>query len=140
MPARGRNQELDPINLTPLLDCILNLIFFFLLATTIKQNIQVVEVQLPQTSVSTTPPSVPKLIVVTIATDGRILLDKDVVTSAQLKTRLAEFVKQPGGSPPIRVRGDRDAHLQVFFDVLSVFRELGDIKFDFETKPPGRAP
>jgi len=139
MPGRGRNQELEPINLTPLLDCILNLIFFFLLATTIKQDTRVMEVRLPDAGAATTVTKLPKEIVVTISANGSILYGDDVVTSAQLKTRLAEAVKEPGGPVPVRIRSDRDARVQVFYDVVSIFRESGHPNFQFETKS-GRAP
>jgi len=131
--GRGRHQEVEPINLTPLLDCILNLIFFFLLATTIKENIQVMEVQLPQTGVSATVQTLPKEIVVTIGKDGSIFYDNDAITSGQLKTRLAEAAK--ASEPvPLRIRGDQDVRLQTLVDVLSVFQETGYPKFRLDTK------
>jgi biopolymer transport protein ExbD len=140
MAGRGRNTELDPINLTPLLDCILNLIFFFLLATTVKTSSQVMEVQLPQSGVGVTPIKVPKEIVVTIVSNGSIFYDNDAVTSAQLKARLAKAVKEPSGPVPIRIRSDRDARVQALYDVVSIFRESGHPNFQWETKPFGRAP
>jgi len=133
--ARSRNQELDPINLTPLLDCILNLIFFFLLATTIKENTRVMDVQLPQAGVSTQAPQVPKEMVVTIGFEGNIFLNEDAVTSAQLKTRLADV----STSLPIRIRTDKSARVQPFFDVMSICRETGHSALSCDVKPEGAA-
>jgi biopolymer transport protein ExbD len=139
--GRARNRELDPINLTPLLDCILNLIFFFLLATTIKENPRVMEVQLPPAGAAvTTAPQPKKEIVVTISKDGGIFYDNDAVTSGQLKTRLAQAAKEPGEPVPIRIRGDEDSRLKIFYQVVAIFRESGYPNFQLEAKPETRAP
>jgi len=136
----ARERELDPINLTPLLDCILNLIFFFLLATTIKEETRVMEVQLPRTETGVTAPAPQKEIVVTIGRDGSMFFNNDAVTTAQLKARLAEAVQGPAEPLPVRIRSDRDARVQAFYDVVSIFRESGHPDFRFETKPVGVAP
>jgi len=138
--GRARSLELDPINLTPLLDCILNLIFFFLLATTIKEASRVMEVQLPRTETGATTAEAQKVVTVTITREGSIFLDNDAVTTTQLKARLAQMVGQPGGPLPTRIRGDSDARLQVFYEVVSIFQQSGHPNFQFETKPARPAP
>jgi len=139
-PGRTRNLELDPINLTPLLDCILNLIFFFLLATTIKEYTEVIEVQLPRADSGVARPEIQKEIVLSIARNGSIFFGEDAVTTAQLKARLATMAQEPDKAIPVRVRSDGDARVQTFYGVISICRESGYPTFQFEARPKERGP
>jgi biopolymer transport protein ExbD len=138
--SRGRSLEVEPINLTPLLDCILNLIFFFLLATTIKETKQAIEVQIPQAEVGAQKPEGQKEIVITIGSGGQLFLNDDAVTSGQLRTRLSEMGKEPSPEVPVRIRGDREAHLQAFVDVVSVCLESGHPNYILDIKKTKQGP
>mgnify|MGYP001025888579 CR=1 FL=1 len=123
MAARGRELEVDPINLTPLLDCILNLIFFFLLATTIKEEMRVITVEIPQAGVSVPKSEALRELVVTVGADGRIFFKDDFVTSAQLKTRVLEAYQQGGKPLPVLIRSDKTTPAQPLVDVMSVCKD-----------------
>ncbi len=142
MPAdrRIRRSDLEPINLTPLLDCILNLIFFFLLATTIKERMNVLEVEIPQSGVSSPAPEERRELEVTIAADGAIFLNDDRVTSAQLRTRLGDARTSDGQPLPVRIRSDKTAQAQVLVDVMSICLETSHPTFSLQVKPSAPLP
>jgi len=138
--VRARGLEIEPLNLTPLLDVLFNLIFFFLLATTLKEERSVMEVQLPQAGVHSEAPKAEREWVVTIGPEGSIFLNDDAVTSAQLKVRLSDATKMPGRPLPVRIRIDRATPGQALVDVMSICHESGHPNFGLEVKPRVRLP
>jgi len=128
IPGRGREFDIEPLNLTPLLDCILNLIFFFLVATTLKTEWQSMKVDLPQAANMPIATEEKEYLRVAFAADGRILLNEDTVTSAQLRARLEEMAKTQPEPLPVRLFGDAKSDFQTFIDVMEILRETGHLK------------
>jgi biopolymer transport protein ExbD len=138
--TRPRTLELEPLNLTPLLDVLFNLIFFFLLATTLREETHLMEVQIPRGSAASEAAKPEEEMVVTIGPDGSIFLNDDQVTSAVLKTRLSELDRNATKPKPVRIRSDQATPAQALVDVMSICHESGHPNIGLEVKPPTRGP
>jgi biopolymer transport protein ExbD len=124
--SRGRELDTEPLNLTPLLDCILNLIFFFLLATQIKdEKTPTIEIQVPKSGIQAKAQMEKERIRVTISEQGALFYDNDAVTSAQLRSRLEESAKSNPDPLPVQIVGDRRSNLQAFVDVVEMCLDTG---------------
>jgi biopolymer transport protein ExbD len=138
--SRPRGLEIEPLNLTPLLDVLFNLIFFFLLATTLKEQKRVMEVEIPRAGVHSEAPQSEREWVVTIGPEGGLFLNDDAVTSGQLKQRLSDAATMPGRPLPVRIRSDRVTQAQILVDVMSICHESGHPNFFLEVKPTTSPP
>jgi biopolymer transport protein ExbD len=140
MTGRVSTQSLEDeeLNLTPLLDCIFNLVFFFLVATNLKQEQAQLEVQLPQAPIQTAQ-APPESIVITIGASGEIVLNGETVARDQIETALtAATLARPG--MPVEVLSDADAPMQSFVDVATALSRLHITFADLRTRPEEGAP
>lgn len=138
--TRSRGLEVEPLNLTPLLDVLFNLIFFFVLATTLKEETQVMEVKLPKSAVHERSPAEKREWVVTVGRKGEIFLNEDAVTTEQLRIRLSAAARLMPEPLPVRIRCDRQTPVQVLVDVMSICHESGHPTFALEVKGEKKGP
>lgn len=120
---RPRGLEIEPLNLTPLLDILFNLIFFFVLATTIKEDLPAMKVSLPESKTDSTIPLEKRDWIVTVSAEGQIFLNDDAVTSGELKTRLTAAAESGEEVRRVRIRLDRQTPAQFIIDVMGIARE-----------------
>lgn len=125
--------EDEELNLTPLLDCIFILIFFFLVATNLREERAQLEVQLPQASLEASQ-AAPESILITIAADGGLLVGEQRVESGELETALAAATRSRPGVP-IEVVSDASAPMQAFVDVATTLSRLNITFADLRTRP-----
>lgn len=135
-----RGLELESLNLTPLLDVLFNLIFFFLLATQLKEEQRVMKVQLPKSGVTQEAPKPDESLVISVSHDGKILFREDYVTTAQLKQQLSDEAGQSAEPRPVLIRGDKKTTLQTFMDIMSVCYESGHPNVATMVEPEKRGP
>lgn len=122
------------INLTPLLDIIFNLLFFFLLATNIRQKEQFMDVTLPAASSGETRTMEERIPEIVLKKDSAILLDGEEVTAEELEARLvrarsAEKVRE------VLVSSDSEIAVQRFFDVADICRSAGIVQVTPRVRP-----
>ena len=129
-----RGLELEPLNLTPLLDVLFNLIFFFLLATTLKEETPAVIVKVPETGVESTVPKEEDELTVTVDEQGNYFLNEDPVTSITLRDRLTEDSMRPGGPRRVKVRTDQATAAQDLFDAVEILMKTEHPDFYWETR------
>ena len=137
-PPRGL--EIEPLNLTPLLDVLFNLIFFFLFATQLKEEQRVMEVQIPKSGVHRQAPNPDEELLVTINQEGKILFGEDFVTTGELKQRLTEAGGPADRPLPVRIRCDQGTPAQFLFDIMTVSYESGHPNCFWDVKPTDLAP
>lgn len=136
----------DSINLTPLLDVIFNLIFFFILATTIREAKSFLEVQLPSSSEAAAREAETATLIITVTDTNKIYLNEREVTPKDLEALLKEH-----GAPKVKeiiIRGDAKAYNQTIVDVLDACARAGRYAVSIEVKGrelldtglPGSAP
>jgi biopolymer transport protein ExbD len=130
---RDRARESE-ISVTPLIDLFLNILVFFLVATTFASD-SVFFVDLPEARPSEKIGE-RKSIVVDIDSIGRIALDKRILTVDQLRAQLSEIPKARRGQLPVVLRADRNTKHGTVVSVIDVARELGLTNLGIITQAP----
>ncbi|MBN1475319.1 biopolymer transporter ExbD [Candidatus Sumerlaeota bacterium] len=132
------DSEDEEMNLTPLLDCIFILIFFFLVATTIREDEARLEVRLPEAPIESTAQQ-REAIGVVITAEGEIFIGGEMIPRGALETRLAEITETRPGDP-VEIVSDGEAPMQAFVDVVSALVHLGIPFADVRAEPATGAP
>lgn len=109
---------LSNINVTPFVDVMLVLLVIFMVTAPIIQ--QGVEVNLPQAKASPVVGEAEPLIV-SISREGRVYLNDNEVTPAELRTKL-QAIRNLDAQKPVYLRADRDVRYG------SVIATIGEIK------------
>ena len=122
----------DDINITPMLDLAYVLLVIFILMCT--ASVQGLKVNLPKASTSAPSLAKPKTKSITINNEGKVFLNTEPVTLAELESRLAA---QQAATPefPVVVRGDGLTQYQGVMDVLDVLGRLSITQVGLATKP-----
>jgi biopolymer transport protein ExbD len=117
---RADTRIYDDVNLTPLMDLAWNLLIVFIIMAT--ATVQGISVNLPKASSA---PSLakPKTKAVTVAADGRIYLDTQVVSLPELEDRLRQY-RAADPNLPVVVKGDASIQYQRVIEVLDVMKRL----------------
>lgn len=134
------------MNLTPLLDIIFCLLFFFIVATSIKQERHALDVTIPKSGQSTRKVLDQPRLEVLITKENEIVFQGEKMTGPQLavalgKARREMLAARPGGpnqKPPvdeILIRTDGTAHIQTFVEVSDACAKAGLKAAIMETKP-----
>jgi len=112
---------LSELNITPLLDLVFVLLVIFIITTPQLMN----NLQLSLPSGKSRPLDVPKpdINTVTVDTDGRIKLNEQPMTLAQLRQSLMQ-VQTSAPESAFVIDGAADADYQKVVDVLDLFQQL----------------
>jgi biopolymer transport protein ExbD len=128
------DMQLDEgINLTPLLDVLFNLIFFFILATTIKDREAFLDVTLPDAQQSAAASETKPTWTIVLTADQRVLLNGEDVEADALADRLAET--PPEDIDGIVVRGDTKAYHGTLVKALDACARSGQTNIRIEVAP-----
>jgi biopolymer transport protein ExbD len=125
VPIKTLPQEEPQLNLTPMIDVILTLIIFFMVATKFSEEERAVDLKLPTAAQSGAPSAAagtPR--VVNVQADGSILLGNTPIALEELTKQLTSARQQ---SPKIQVlvRGDRQTPHGRMADVYGAVRQAG---------------
>ncbi|HEX8056142.1 MAG TPA: biopolymer transporter ExbD [Novosphingobium sp.] len=103
--GRGGRQAMSEINVTPLVDVMLVLLIIFMVtAPLLKAG---VPVELPESRAKTLSEE-KQQITISVARDGQIYLDDDLVAPGELADRLEGVPPGPDGKPPlVTLRADK---------------------------------
>lgn len=124
--------EDEPMNLTPMIDVVFNLLIFFLLGSTIINEAseeREVELQLPTVQAAAPLTEAPQEITVNVTAEGRIVIGSATLTLEQLADRL-KTARQNYPEQVIAVRGDRDVRYQKVAEVVALCRRVGIAHLD----------
>lgn len=129
----------EGINLTPLLDIIFNLVFFFLLATTLRQHEAALNVDLPEAGeTAQTQPQDADTIIVNVTRANVIIVNNRVMSPEELADHLRERAEAKPGLSLI-VRGDSESNYQTMVRVMEAGSAAGITNLVFQVeKPRGR--
>ncbi len=133
-PRDRRRRILGPgIVLTPLLDVILNLVFFFLVATEIRKTEVAMEVKLPASETASLLKTKDRPAVLLDA-QGKIYFRGLEVTENELESAMRGIVA--GGTTEMDIRGDAQVNLGKVVHLMDVCRRAGlkAVNFDAEKK------
>lgn len=120
---RIKKPEDEPfeIMLIPMIDCMLVIIIFFLVATTLKNKQQELPLQLPDASAALTVVQPPDVFVIGVDKSGKIYLGSDSFMEPVDNERLHRELRQIAQSNPdrrIRVDADRNVRFEEVVRVL----------------------
>jgi biopolymer transport protein ExbD len=125
------DEELDEINVTPMVDLFMVLMLIFIIMTTTQ--LAGLKVHLPSAQ-SKSNLDKAKTIAITVSNDGKIFYDSYPVTESELEGKL---VSQKAQTPDVQivVRGDDKAEYQKIVAVLDVLQRTDISKVGLVIKP-----
>lgn len=135
-PAVGGGDHLAEINVTPLVDVVLVLLFIFMITAPLLTL--AVDVEVPE--VTTAAAADPATIVITLDAEGSVAVDDRIVLLADAVDEvLARRRASPGQD--VFIRADRAVPYGYFMSVLDALRSAGitDVALAVESVPPDDA-
>ena len=124
MPLKTHLDEQPTLNLTPMIDIVFLLIIFFMVGTKFSELERKISLHVPQVSDTGALTDAPEKKVINVHRDGRITLDRQVVTSDQL-TRLLAAGRHEYQGLGVLIRGDADGPFQKVATALNACRRAG---------------
>ncbi len=116
--------EDEGLNLTPLLDVIFNLIFFFILATTIRSDESFFDLILPQTSEAAPQELQDQIPEILVSRDGSLMLNGKPVAKDELRTEIERMVEEDDVKRVV-LSADAESFVQQSVDVMDLLRAAG---------------
>ena len=124
MPLKTHQEDLPPINLTPMIDIVFNLIIFFMVGARFTDLERKVDLSVPQVAEIRTLTPTPEKRTINVYRDGRVELDGEPVSIDQLVMRLSDAQRQYVDLG-VNVRGDAQTPFQNVGVVLTACRQAG---------------
>jgi biopolymer transport protein ExbD len=124
MPLKTQLDEVPAINLTPMIDVVFNLIIFFVVGTRFADMERSIAVQVPAVRDAQTLSPAPEKRVINVDRDGRVSLDKQIVTLDELTATLAA-ARGEYADLGVVIRGDEQAPFQHVAGALNACRRAG---------------
>jgi biopolymer transport protein ExbD len=117
-----RHSIVPRINITPLVDVVLVLLIIFMVISPLLQKGR--EVELPRAEPRENQPTGPGVLTVTVTVDGVIALDDELVSSAELRTRVGNVLRQ---NPTVDfcLKGDARLPYKNVRDVMNILIDAG---------------
>lgn len=112
------------IDFVPMADVLFNLLIFFLLATTIAQVEREMQIALPAAGSSAPISAALREMVVNVQNDGQIIVGGRKMQVDELRSTVADAVKQ-NAEQKVTVRGDRRTAYENVVRVLDVCKASG---------------
>ncbi|MBI3863319.1 MAG: biopolymer transporter ExbD [Planctomycetia bacterium] len=119
MPLKVEPLEEPYLNMTALVDVILNLLIFFMLGTSFAKDERQFDVELPSVSHAQPLTSPPDEIVINVYHDGHVAVNDRSLSAAELEALLSEAQRRFDGQA-VLIRGDGQGNYQSVMDVLSI--------------------
>ena len=123
---------ISQMNVTPLVDVMLVLLVIFMVTAPIIQ--QGVQVNLPQTKASAIAGSEEPLIV-TVAKDGKIYLNDNVIGLSDLGTKLSA-IRKLQADKQVYLRADQDVRYGTVMKTIAEIKQAGIEKLGMVSRPP----
>lgn len=133
MPIKVEPLEEPYLNMTPLVDVILNLLIFFMLGTRFAEEERQFDIQLPQVSHAEPLTAPPDEIVINVFADGRLIVNQKAISYGELETLLADASRR-FADQAVLVRGDGQGIYQSIMDVLSICQKANIRNFSLATQ------
>jgi biopolymer transport protein ExbD len=132
MPLKVEPLEEPYLNMTPLVDVILNLLIFFMLGTSFAKDERQFDVELPTVSHAQSLTNPPDEIVVNVFADGHVVVNQKPLTAEELESLLVD-ARDRFADQAVMIRGDGKGNYQSIMDVLSVCQKAGIHNYSLAT-------
>lgn len=129
MPLSAHLADPEPINMTPMIDVVFNLLIFFLLSAAYFSQEKSLELAVPKVKGTAAAVAAPSDLVVNVEADGTIFLDANPLPLAELEARLQK-ARANYPDQGVAIRGDEGARYQSIADVLAACKRAGIRRID----------
>jgi biopolymer transport protein ExbD len=119
------------IDMTPMIDCVFQLLIFFMLSSTFL--LPRLELSLPEATASGAS-AAPEQIFISFDGRGRLFLNQDPVTLDSLVTHLEPLVAR-SKEKVVTVQGDKAAPFDCFVRALAAAQQAGAVRVDVAHEP-----
>lgn len=140
---RTRKPEEEPfeIMLIPMIDCMLVIIIFFLVATTLKNREKELPLDLPESAAAPSIEQPPDILVIGVDKEGRTYLGSGERIEAVDTERLHQRIREAARLNPtqrVRIDGDRNTRFEDIIHIVDLCQFEGLKNVGLHTKkPPG---
>ncbi len=134
MPLKVEPLEEPYLNMTPMVDVILNLLIFFMIGSRFVEDERQLDIQLPSVSHAQPLTAPPSDIVINVYADGRLVVDQKQLEPRQLEKLLADAHSR-FSDQAVLIRGDGKGSYQSIMDVLSICQKAKIHKYSLATRP-----
>lgn len=134
MPLKMEPLEEPNLILTPVIDIMLLLLIFFMVATEFADEERTFDIELPTTSDVAALMSLPDPATVSVTAAGEVFLQGESVAVPDLEQRLAAMRQNYPGQA-VLVRGDGAAAYQQIIDVLAAVKRAGIASVSLANRP-----
>jgi biopolymer transport protein ExbD len=124
MPIKTYHDEQPTLNLTPMIDIVFLLIIFFMVGTKFAEWERKLALKVPQVKKVGALAPAPEKRVINVYRDGRVALDREVISLQELVQRLRNARSQYADLGVV-IRGDAEGAFQNVASVLGACREAG---------------
>lgn len=124
MPIKTHMDEQPSLNLTPMIDIVFLLIIFFMVGTKFTEMERKISLEVPELSGIEALAPAPEKRVINVYRDGKIDLDRQPVTLAELTSKL-QVAREEYSELGVIVRGDAEGPFQNVATVLGAVRRAG---------------
>ncbi len=124
MPLKTQHDEMPNLNLTSLIDVVFLLIVFFMTATKFTDPNRDIDLRLPEVAKGDALSMAQKAREVVIHADGRVSLDGEAVSVAELTKRLTESIAA-GPQQSVVILGDAGCPFQHIAAAMAACKEAG---------------
>jgi biopolymer transport protein ExbD len=129
-------EQVELLNMTPIIDVVFNLLIFFLVGTRYAEIERDMLVNPPSAHVAQPVTAIPRELIVNVTTDGRFVISGVEYTPADLERLIARAVKE-NPEQAVVVRGDRKVILQLPVNILSLCEKYNVKRKFLTTAEPG---
>lgn len=119
-----KTKAFDSLNLTPLIDVIMFLLIFFMIATRFAQEDRELPVKLPSASSAVPMTMEPSELVVNVDASGKYMVQGQMLTIGQLEKTIQQAVTDNPINQNVTIRGDRQVAFQSVVSVLDLCTRL----------------
>ena len=141
MPLRNDPLEEPQLNLTPMVDVVLQLVIFFMVGTQFVDSERKIDITLPLVSKASPLTETPDELVVNVSRDGEISVGGKSFSLDELRAQLEE-ARSRYAEQAVVIRGDMDCIYQQVMTVVDVCKQAGieNLQVATRVEPTGPAP
>ena len=136
MRIKRQEEEAFEIPLIPMIDCMLVIIIFFLVATTMKDKEKELPLELPDSAAAFSTAQDPGIFIIGVDKAGQVYLGDEPVSTERLHQRLQDLAKA-NPRQRIRIDGDRNVIFQHIVRIVDLCQFEGLSNVGIHTAKPG---
>jgi biopolymer transport protein ExbD len=124
MPLRNAPLDEPQLNLTPMIDVVIQLVIFFMVGTQFVDNERKIDIALPLVGQAAPLTETPDEIVVNVSKEGEISIGSKAVSAEQLRDQLKE-ARNRYSAQAVVIRGDMNCIYQQVMTVVDICKQAG---------------